>query len=152
MSNIVPNGKDLSSLKIAKTIKIKTIDDLQRLGENSGCFEECKQAAQIWAKNLCGKEIEFPKFSSMARTDEYLGLTYVCNHCSDTPVTLAIPANHIRSNNNLSISSLVSCPITFFVGFWTNCLSSAFRLKVLPTIVDSTILHYISWLASRANR
>lgn len=68
MSNIVPNRKDLSSLEIAKTIEIKTIDDLQRLGEllaKSGYFEECKLAAQACVKILCGAELGFPAFSSM---------------------------------------------------------------------------------------
>lgn len=53
--------------------------------------------------------------STVFGTDEYLAFTYVCNHCSDTPVTLAIPANDSLSNNNLSIKSLISCPITFLL-------------------------------------
>lgn len=56
-------------------------------------------------------------------------LTYVCNHCPDTPVTLAIPAKGIFSSSNLSIKSLVSCSITFFIGFWTNCLPQSLHLK-----------------------
>ena len=41
MSNIVPVGKDLSKATISNTIKINTIDDLQRLSEilsKSGFF------------------------------------------------------------------------------------------------------------------
>lgn len=68
MSNIVPTQKDLSKATLANTIKITTIDDLQRLGEllaKSGYFEDCKQAAQACVKILCGAELGFPAFSSM---------------------------------------------------------------------------------------
>ena len=68
MSNIVPVGKDLSKVALANTIKINTIDDLQRLGEllaKSGFFEDCKQAAQAVVKILAGAELGFPAFSSM---------------------------------------------------------------------------------------
>ncbi len=68
MSNLVPTQKDLSKAAIANTIQIKTIDDLQRLGEilsKSGFFEDCKQAAQACVKILAGAELGFPAFSSM---------------------------------------------------------------------------------------
>lgn len=68
MRNLVSTGKDLSKAVTANPIKIKTIDDLQRLGEllaKSGFFEDCKQAAQACVKILCGAELGFPAFSSM---------------------------------------------------------------------------------------
>ena len=75
MSNIIPTQKDISKPEkdisksaIANTIQIKTIDDLQKLGEilsRSGFFEDCKQAAQAVVKILAGSELGFPAFSSM---------------------------------------------------------------------------------------
>jgi hypothetical protein len=68
MSTIVPIQKDLSKASAANTIQIRTIDDLQRLGEllaKSGFFDDCKQAAQACVKVLCGAELGFPAFSSM---------------------------------------------------------------------------------------
>lgn len=68
MSNLVPTQKNLNSCASANTIQIKTIDDLQRLGEilsKSGFFEDCRQAAQAVVKILAGAELGFPAFSSM---------------------------------------------------------------------------------------
>jgi hypothetical protein len=68
MSNLVPTQKDLNSSAIANTIQIKTVDDLQKLGEilsKSGFFDDCKQAAQADVKILAGSELGFPAFSSM---------------------------------------------------------------------------------------
>ncbi len=48
---------------------------------------------------------------------------------SDPPVTLAIPAKGSFSKSNLSIKSLVSCPITLFLGFKTNCLPQLLHKK-----------------------
>lgn len=71
----------------------------------------------------------FGQTSTALGTALYKVLTYVCNHCSDTPVTLTIPAKDTLSSNSLSIKSLVSCPITFFVRFSTNCLPQSLHLK-----------------------
>ncbi len=68
MSNIVPIEKDLSKQALANTIHIRTVEDLQRLGDllaKSGFFEDCKQAAQAVVKILAGSELGFPAFSSM---------------------------------------------------------------------------------------
>ena len=68
MSNLVPTGEELNKATVSNTIQIKTIDDLQRLGEflsKSGFFEDCKQAAQACVKILAGAELGFPAFSSI---------------------------------------------------------------------------------------
>lgn len=68
MSNIIPTGKDISNSAIANTLQIKTIDDLQKLGEilsKSGFFEDFRQAAQAVVKILAGSELGLSAFSSM---------------------------------------------------------------------------------------
>jgi len=60
--------KKLQQTCVASSIRINSIDELNRLGQilsQSGFFDDCKQAAQAVVKILAGSELGLPAFSSM---------------------------------------------------------------------------------------
>jgi hypothetical protein len=72
----------------------------------------------------------FGQTSTVFETDQYDRIDiWKATIAIDSPVTLAIPAKDNLSSSKLSIRTLVSCPITFFVWFWTNCLRQPLHLK-----------------------
>jgi len=67
-TNPQPDLKKLQQTKVAGTITLNSIDELQRLGQilsQSGFFDDCKQAAQAVVKILAGSELGIPAFASM---------------------------------------------------------------------------------------
>ena len=60
--------KKLQQTKVAGSITLACIDDLQKLGQilsHSGFFDDCKQANQAVVKILAGAELEVPAFAAM---------------------------------------------------------------------------------------
>jgi hypothetical protein len=63
-------------------------------------------------------------FTSIWRgTASYFSFTSLCSHRSETPVTRAIPAKGIRSNQSVSMSPFGSSDNRCCFGLSTNCLA-----------------------------
>jgi len=81
-------------------------------------------------------------------TFSYIILIYFCNHTSEIPTTLAIPAMDIFSKSSFFTKYLVSGAILLFSGFSTNCLHKICRM-LLFTVMNRTIFHNIQWTTCR---
>ncbi len=82
--------------------------------------------------------------STCLATLSYLALTYVWSQRSDTPVTLAIPANGSFSNSK-SVNQIFGVLPNYLFRWVLHKLSATvFALKVLLSIMDFAVFHHIT--------
>lgn len=109
MSSIIPTQKDLSKAACANTIQIKTIDDLQKLGEilsRSGFFEDWCDSFSRNPKSgrMAGFDKVIPmgmEFALLSLIDDNLMPMLVYGSTLET-ANPAIPVRDVKRINNQS--------------------------------------------------